>query len=68
MKGSEIREMTSDEIQARLDELKTEQFRQRFRAATQPLENPMLVRHIRRDIARMRTVLRERELSTAAEQ
>ncbi|MDQ3387957.1 MAG: 50S ribosomal protein L29 [Gemmatimonadota bacterium] len=55
--------MTVEEIQAHLDQLREEQFRLRFRAATSQLENPMLVRTIRRDIARIRTILRERELS-----
>lgn len=58
-----LREMTVEEIQAHLDQLREEQFRLRFRAATSQLENPMLVRTIRRDIARIRTILRERELS-----
>lgn len=58
-----LRDMTAEDLQARLDQLQEEQFRLRFRAATMPLENPMLVRNIRRDIARIRTVLRQRELS-----
>jgi large subunit ribosomal protein L29 len=58
-----LREMTVEELRARLQELQEEQFRLRFRAATMPLENPMLVRNIRRDIARINTILRERELS-----
>lgn len=63
MTGSEIRELPTEELQARLEELKLEQFRLRFRSATQQLENPMRVRTTRRDIARLNTVLRERELS-----
>ena len=55
--------MSVDDLHARLDQLQEEQFRLRFRAATMPLENPMLVRNIRRDIARIRTALRQRELS-----
>ncbi|MDP9349597.1 MAG: 50S ribosomal protein L29 [Gemmatimonadota bacterium] len=55
--------MTVEDLHARLDQLQEEQFRLRFRAATMPLENPMLVRNIRRDIARIRTALRQRELS-----
>jgi large subunit ribosomal protein L29 len=61
MKASEIRELTADEIVARIGELKEEQFRLRFRSATAPLENPMLLRTIRRDIARLQTVLTERK-------
>ncbi len=58
-----LRGMTVEDLHARLDQLQEEQFRLRFRAATMPLENPMLVRNIRRDIARIRTALRQRELS-----
>ena len=54
--------MTDGEIQDRIEQLQEERFRLRFRSATQQLDNPMLLRHIRRDIARLKTVLREREL------
>ena len=60
MKAKEIRELTDQEIQERISGLQEEQFRLRFRAATQPLENPPLLRTIRRDIARLQTVLTER--------
>ena len=63
MRPQDIRELTEDEIQERLDELKEEQFRLRFRSATMELENPKLLTVIRRDIARMKTILRERELA-----
>lgn len=63
MKAEDIREWDDTEIRARLEELKEEQFRLRFRSATMELENPRLVRHIRRDIARLKTILRERELA-----
>ena len=63
MTATEIREMTADELRARVEQLQEEQFRLRFRAATVQLENPMLLRTIRRDIARIKTVLRERELA-----
>lgn len=59
-----LRELTPEELQARIDESEREVFRLRFRSATQELENPMLLRHLRRDIARMKTMLRERELTT----
>ena len=64
MKTGEIRDMTADEIGARIVQLQEELFRLRFRSATQELENPMLLRTLRKDIARLKTVLRERELST----
>ena len=63
MKPQDIRELTDDEIQERMSELKEEQFRLRFRSATMELENPKLLNEIRRDIARMKTILRERELA-----
>lgn len=61
MKPAEIRDMTDGEIRDRIEQLQEERFRLRFRSATQQLENPMLLRNIRRDISRMNTVLRERE-------
>ena len=63
MKAEEIREWDDNEIQARLGQLKEELFRLRFRAATQQLESPGLLHTIRRDIARLNTILRERELA-----
>lgn len=61
----EIRDMTDQQIRERLDELREERFRLKFRAATMELENPRLLSHLRRDIARVRTVQRERELAAA---
>ena len=63
MKAEEIREWDDIEIRARLKELREEQFRLKFRTATMDLENPKLLQAIRRDIARMNTILRERELA-----
>jgi large subunit ribosomal protein L29 len=63
MKAEDIRDWENSEIVARLDELAEEQFRLRFRNATMELENPRIVRQIRRDIARLKTILRERELA-----
>jgi large subunit ribosomal protein L29 len=65
MKAADARELTSDEITARIEQLHEELFRLRFRSATQELENPMLLRTLRRDVARLMTVLRER--ATAGE-
>jgi large subunit ribosomal protein L29 len=62
MNAPEIRDMTDDEIRDRIEQLQEERFRLRFRSATQQLENPMLLRTIRRDISRLKTVQREREL------
>ena len=63
MRPQDIRELTEEEIQERIQELVEERFRLRFRSATMELENPKLLTEIRRDIARMRTILRERELA-----
>ena len=60
MKPAEVRDMTTAEIEERIAQLQEERFRLRFRSATQQLDNPMLLRTIRRDIARLMTVLTER--------
>ncbi|HEY0021222.1 MAG TPA: 50S ribosomal protein L29 [Longimicrobium sp.] len=63
MKGNEVRELTDQEITDRIEQLQEERFRLRFRSGTQQLENPILLRTIRRDIARLKTAQRERELN-----
>jgi large subunit ribosomal protein L29 len=65
VKPEDIRELTEDEIVARINEVQEEIFRLRFRGATQQLENPKLLQTLRRDVARMKTILRERELQQA---
>ncbi|MBI4544951.1 MAG: 50S ribosomal protein L29 [Gemmatimonadetes bacterium] len=60
MNAAEIRELTDGEVRERMAQTREELFRLRFRAATQPLENPALLRKLRRDLARMKTILRER--------
>ncbi len=66
MKADDIREWDDVEIHARLGELKQELFRLRFNASMMELENPSLIGNIRKDIARLKTVLRERELAQNA--
>jgi len=61
MRADEIRELTADDIKARVAELEEERFRLRFRSASEPLENPLRLRSIRKDIARLKTILGERE-------
>jgi large subunit ribosomal protein L29 len=61
MRAEEVREMTVEDIKSRVAELEEERFRLRFRSATEPLENPLRLRTIRKDIARLKTVLSERE-------
>ena len=65
MTAEEIRDLTDAEIGEQITQAKEELFRLRFRSATQELENPALLRRLRRDIARMNTILRERESSNA---
>ena len=65
MQSDEIREMTVDEIRSRITSLEEERFRLRFRSATEPLDDPLRLRWIRKDIARLKTILRERELESA---
>ena len=60
MKAGEIREWDDSEIVARLGELEEELFRLKFKTATMQLENPSLIGNIRRDIARLNTILREK--------
>jgi len=64
MDVAEVRDMTDSQIRERIMELREELFRLRFRGGMMKLENPRLPRKIRREIARMRTVIRERELQT----
>jgi large subunit ribosomal protein L29 len=66
MRAEEIRELSLSDIQARLAELEEERFRLRFRSATEPLENPLRVRGLRKDIARLKTELRQRALAAPA--
>ena len=60
MKSEDIRQLTKSEIRAKLAELAEARFRLRFRGATQPLEDPLQLRALRKDIARLNTILRER--------
>jgi len=65
MKAKEIRNFTTEELNAKLVDLKEELFNLRFQHATGQLDNPMRVRAVRREIARVKTILRERELNIA---
>ncbi|WP_418791426.1 50S ribosomal protein L29 [Phosphitispora sp. TUW77] len=62
MKAKEVHELSTDELARKADDLKDELFKLRFRLATGQLENPMRIRDVKRSIARVKTVLREREL------
>jgi large subunit ribosomal protein L29 len=65
MRADDIRELSVEDMKARIAELEEERFRLNFRSATEPLEDPLRLRWIRKDIARLKTILRERELESA---
>ena len=62
MKTKELRELTVDELNVKLKELSEELFNLRFRHATGQLENPVSLRNCKKDIARVKTIIREREI------
>ncbi|WP_181351031.1 50S ribosomal protein L29 [Thalassobacillus sp. CUG 92003] len=62
MKANEIRELTTAEIEQKVVSLKEELFNLRFQLATGQLENTARIREVRKSIARMKTVTREREV------
>ena len=65
MKAKEIREMSSEELENKLKELKNELFNLRFQLATGQLANPQRIRECKKDVARVKTLLCERELKAA---
>ncbi|TYQ15103.1 UNVERIFIED_CONTAM: large subunit ribosomal protein L29 [Acetivibrio alkalicellulosi] len=62
MKAKEMIEKSQDELQKELGDLKSELFKLRFQHATNQLENPMKLKDVKKSIARIKTILREREL------
>lgn len=66
MKAKEIREMTDSELAQKEAGLKEELFNLRFQLATGQLDNPMRIREVRKTIARIKTIMRERELRAQA--
>lgn len=66
MKAQELRNLSDAELEQRLRDLKEELFNLRFQNAAGQLDNPLRLRQVRRDIARIRTVQRERELRASA--
>lgn len=62
MKTSEIRKLTTEEINKKIVENKEELLKLRMKQATGSLENPARIHHLRKEVARMKTVLREREI------
>jgi large subunit ribosomal protein L29 len=67
MKAKEIRQMTDQELDTKLLDLKNELFNLRFQLATGQLDNPMRIKAVRKDIARVKTTIRERELGIGKE-
>ena len=65
MKVNEIRKMSSSDLEKELVELKSELFKLRFQLATNGLDNPMKIKSTKKDIAKIKTILRERELQEA---
>ena len=63
MKISKIKEMSSPELEKELSELKTELFKLRFSLATHGLDNPMRIKEVRKDKARINTDLKERKIA-----
>ncbi len=65
MKINKVREMSSPELEKELGELKTELFKLKYRLATNGLDNHMKIKEVKRDIAKINTVLTERKLAEA---
>ena len=66
MKASEVRDLTTAELETKLKDLKPEHFNLRFQLAINQLDNPMRISAVKKDIARVKTVLRENELRDGA--
>ena len=66
MKINEIIDMTNEELEQKLADLKAELFNLRFQHATNQLDNPRVITEVKRTIARVKTILRERELNQIA--
>lgn len=61
MKANELRDLTVEELEVKQNELKAELFNLRFQHATNQLDNPMRIVSVKRNIARVKTILRERQ-------
>lgn len=67
MKASKLHEMSNDELSVQLKDLKQELFNLRFQNATGQLGNVMVIKQTKKDIARVKTILREREMKSAVQ-
>ncbi len=63
MKNNKLKEMSSQDLEKEISELKSELFKLRFNLATNGLDNPLKIREVRRQIARAKTELRQRQLN-----
>ncbi len=63
MKASDVRKMSAAELEAKLSDLKKDLFQLRLQNATNQLDNPMKIAQVKRDIARIKTIIRENELA-----
>ena len=66
MKASEVRDLTTAELESKLKDLKAELFNLRFQLAINQLDNPMRISAVKKDNARVKTVLRENEIKDSA--
>ena len=64
MKASELKDQTPDQLDDQLSKLKKEQFNLRFQVATSQLENSARIRQVRRDIARVKTIARQKQVAS----
>ncbi len=62
MKANKLRELTDEELTKRVEDFKEELFNLRFQLATGQLDNPMRIREVKKNIARIKTIQREREI------
>jgi len=62
LKNNKVKEMSSPELEKELVELKSELFKLRFSLATNGLDNPMRIKEVKKEIARIKTILRDREI------
>ena len=67
MKKSNLKDLNTQDLMAKLKDLKSELFNLRFQLAINQLENPMRIRAVKKDIARVQTFLREKEISESAQ-
>jgi ribosomal protein L29 len=64
LKSTEIRNLSNEDMEKKLKELKSELFNLRFQLAINQLQNPMRIKAVKKDIARIKTIIREKELKS----